>query len=110
MLHTDRKVPTQIPARIPYRVVREISIGPSFLGLFGSIRADDSARGMRGSRSDDMMCLGIYAKMTSVAFRENTISRARAKSRGKHLLAPENQSVSHEPNLLINVPNGVTIR
>ena len=55
MLHTDKKVAAQIPAKIPYRVDLEISIGPTLPSVLGSAGTADSEWGRRGSRSDGML-------------------------------------------------------
>lgn len=59
-LHTDKKVAAQIPARIPYRVRLDISMGPILPNLFRSIGFGEDVRVMRGSRSEaivgDMSC------------------------------------------------------
>ena len=55
MLHTDKKVAAQIPAKIPYRVDLEISIGPTLPSVLGLAGTATSGWGRRGSRSDGML-------------------------------------------------------
>ena len=59
MIHTDKKVATHIPARIPRRVEGDMSIGPTLLSLFWRAGTGEAVRGIRGSLSDDMAAVEL---------------------------------------------------
>ena len=77
--HTDKKVAVHMPARMPYRVDLETSIGSILEARFGSTETADSEGGRRGSRSE-----GIAAATSASARALRDIVRAVQKQAWKY--------------------------